>query len=166
MSEARGVAVMVTFAVLGACRPSGAPPVPAADSAPVATIDVADSASPDAAATASTSTSVGAPIASASGSAVAPDDAATANRPITPIAKLAKLTLEQSEGGPSVMRCNGLTYSVSVDLAKNVRTLRLDRTGASEKYVDENWGCKKPAPEIAKGVKDLATTMMLIVNAP
>lgn len=223
MSEARAAAVVVAFAALAACRPSGAPPVPAADSAPVATIDVADAATPDAAATStSTSTRVTSPIASASALAVAPDDAATANRPLTPIAKLAKITLEQSQGGLSFMRCNGLTYSVSVDLAKNEwtygrcvptaagrptaqtplslttgklkpeqrarldasyarmsietalgcghdggpLTLRLDRRGGSETYVDENWGCEKPAPEIAKGVNDLATTMMLIVNAP
>lgn len=122
-----------------------------------------------------------------------------------------------------MVRCKGVAYAVSIDLAKNEWTyglcvptaagrptaqtplstttgklkpeqraridstyarmhietargcghdggaleLRLDRAaGTAETYVDENWGCKKPPPEIAKGLKDLANALMLVVNAP
>ena len=215
---------MMTLAALAACRPSGAPPAPAADSAPVATIEVAvDAGVPEASASASKSASAAPEPSTSTSTSASGEDAARASRPVPALAKLTKITLEQAQGGPSIKRCNGLAYSVSVDLAKNEwtyglcvptaagrptaqtplslttgalkpaqrarldatyarmtietapgcgkdggpLTLRLDRaTGAAETYVDENWGCSKPAPEIAKGVKDLATTMMLIVNAP
>jgi hypothetical protein len=228
-------ALLVVLVVLAGCRPSGAPPAPPADSAPVATVEVAEAgvAEADAGAGAgagaavsspSTSTSTSTSTSAVEAGADAGAEAASTGRAVTPIAKVTKITLEQAQGGPAAVRCKGVAYSVSVDLAKNewtyglcvptaagrptaqtplsfttgtlkpaqrarleasyarmsieaargcgkdggALTLRLDRAGgaASEKYVDLNWGCKEPAPEIAKGVKDFATTMMLIVNAP
>lgn len=216
-------AVLAALAVLAACRPSGAPPAPVADSAPVATIEVGDVNAPEAAASATATATAVASASASTSTSTSTNEQDAGSRSVTAIARLAKITLEQAQGGPSAIRCNGIAYSVSVDLAKNewtyglcvptaagrptaqtplslttgklkpeqrarldnsytrmsietargcghdggALTLRLDRAGAAtEKYVDENWGCKKPAPEIAKGVKDFATTMMLIVNAP
>lgn len=233
VGSVRGV-VLVVLAVAG-CRPSGGPPAPTAESAPTASVEAVASSAVFAGAGASavgsvapsassaSASSASAPASAPSASASASGDAAIAERPVTPIAKLTKLSLQQMQGGPSVVRCKGVAYAVSIDLAKNEWTyglcvptaagrptaqtplstttgklkpeqraridstyarmhietargcghdggaleLRLDRAaGTAEMYVDENWGCKKPPPEIAKGLKDLANALMLVVNAP
>ena len=230
VGSVRGV-VLVVLAVAG-CRPSGGPPAPTAESAPTASVEAVASSAAFAVAGASavgsvapSASSASAPASSGagSGSGSGSGDAAIAERPVTPIAKLTKLSLQQMQGGPSVVRCKGVAYAVSIDLAKNEWTyglcvptaagrptaqtplstttgklkpeqraridstyarmhietargcghdggaleLRLDRAaGTAETYVDENWGCKKPPPEIAKGLKDLANALMLVVNAP
>lgn len=175
------------------------------------------SGSPVAVSTSAAPNATGAPTATASGPSAQ-------QTPLAPFSELGRIVLTQEQGGPSLVRCDGVVFRVEIDVARKQwtygtcppsmprgapatptdtlltrngvfdegqlgelekiygkmlaqvapgcgsdgGTLWLElwrRDGSSAgRYVNENWGCRKPPPIVAVGLGKFASAILLMLH--